>query len=171
MWHPEGSMSVGIEGSQFGTNPLPPFPCRWNMWLTSPLEHPLRNSRLSLTQAHLTCGCTPSYAPGDAVVSTDTCMQSIFPLPCHPVLHPWHLMTLISWVSSFTRFVQTSWIFHLPAYQKEIQHRIWSWEDEWNCCSWHRSCKCVTNAESGLAMKWLLLANQIQDFLAGPFLA
>ena len=47
---------MGIEGSQFCTNPLPPSPCRCSMRLTSPLEHPCRNSRFSLTQAHLTCG-------------------------------------------------------------------------------------------------------------------
>ncbi|XP_060260269.1 pregnancy-associated glycoprotein 1-like [Ovis aries] len=38
------------------------------MWVTSPLEDPLRNSRLYLTQAHLTCGCPPSFAPVQPVV-------------------------------------------------------------------------------------------------------
>ena len=63
---------MGIEGSQFCTNTLPPFPCRQYMWVTSPLEHPLRNSRLSLTQAHLTGGCTLSFASANSAVSTDT---------------------------------------------------------------------------------------------------
>ena len=70
MWHPDGGMSVGIQGSHFCTYPLPPFPCSFSMWVTSPLEHPLRNSRLSLTQAHLTCGYPPSFAPAQPVVST-----------------------------------------------------------------------------------------------------
>ena len=88
---------MGIEGSQFCTNPLPAFPCSWSTWVTSPLEHPLRNSRLSLTQAQLTCGCPPTFVPFKPVVSTDT------PYPDHPSLalppcfHPWHQMTLISW--------------------------------------------------------------------------
>ena len=63
MRHPEGGISVGIEGSHFCNNPLPPFPYRCSMWVKSPLEHPLRNSRLSLTQAHLSCGCPPTFAP------------------------------------------------------------------------------------------------------------
>ena len=58
-------------------------------------------------------------------------------------------MTLISCVCSFTRFVQTSWVFHLPAYRNRIQNRIHCWEDEGSCCSWHRSGKSVTKAESG----------------------
>ena len=78
---------MGIEGSQFCTNPLPPSLCSWSMWVESPLEHPLRNSRLSLTQAHLTCGCHPTFAPVQPVVSTDT------PIPgpsftCHATLFP-----------------------------------------------------------------------------------
>ena len=91
---------MGIEGSQFCTNSLPAFPCSWSTWVTSPLEHPLRNSRLSLTQAHLTCGCPPTFVPLKPVVSTDT------PYPDHPSLalppcfHPWHLMTLISCVAA-----------------------------------------------------------------------
>ena len=83
---PEGVISVGTEGSQFCTNPLPPSPYRYSMWVTSPLEHPLRNSRLSLTQAHLTCGCPPSFARAQPVVSRHpgpgpsfTCPVALFP--------------------------------------------------------------------------------------------
>ena len=89
--NPEGGMSMGIEGSRFCTNTLLPFPCRWCMWVTSRLEHPLRNSRLSLTQAHLTCGCPPSFAPTNSVVSTDTPYPyhlSIALPPCFALLVP-----------------------------------------------------------------------------------
>ena len=76
-----------IEGSQFCTNPLPPSPCSCSTWVTSPLEHPLRNPRLSLIQAHLSCGCPPSFATAQPVVSTDipipgpsfTCPATLFP--------------------------------------------------------------------------------------------
>ena len=90
---------MGIEGSQFCTNPLPPSPCSWSTWVTSPLEHPLRNSRLSLTQPYLTCGCPPSFAPVQPVVSTDTLYPdhpSLALLPCFPPLTPddTHLLCL-----------------------------------------------------------------------------
>ena len=62
---------MGIEGSQFCPNLLTAFPARYSTWVTSPSEHPLRHSRLPLTQAHLICGCPPSFAPTDSVVSTD----------------------------------------------------------------------------------------------------
>ena len=62
--------------------------------VASPLEHPFRNSMLSLTQAHLSCGCPPSFAP-------------VQPVPCHSVFHPWDLMTPISCVCSYT-----SWFRH-----------------------------------------------------------
>ena len=85
--HPGGDISVGREGSQLCTNPLPLSHCRCSIWVTSPLEHHLRNSRLSLTQAHLTWGCPPSFAPVQSVVSTDplpgpsfTCPATLFPL-------------------------------------------------------------------------------------------
>ena len=71
MWHPEGGIRAGIEGSQLCTDLLPPFPCRCSTWVTSPLEHPLRNSGFSLIQARLTCGCPLCCAPADSVVSTD----------------------------------------------------------------------------------------------------
>ena len=99
MRHPEGDITVGIEGSQFYTNPLTPSPCRCSTWVKSPLEHPLRNSRLSLTQAHLTCWCPPSIAsaqPRDPVVSRDTLYPDYPSLALPPYLRPWHLMTLIS---------------------------------------------------------------------------
>ena len=82
-------MSVVIEGSQFCTNPLPPFPCRCCMWVTSPLEHPLRNSGLSLTQVHLTCGCPPCFAPAQPVVSTDTPYPDNLSLALPPCFAPW----------------------------------------------------------------------------------
>ena len=63
---------MGIEGSQFCTDLFPPFHCRCSTWVTSPLEHPLRNSRLSLTQPHLSCRFSPSFSPVQPVVSTDT---------------------------------------------------------------------------------------------------
>ena len=90
---------MGIEGSQFCTNPLYPSPCSFSMWVTSPLGHPLRNSRLSLTQAHLTCGCPLSFAPVQPVVSTDTPYPdhpSLALLPCFPPLAPdeTHLLCL-----------------------------------------------------------------------------
>ena len=85
---------MGRKGSQFCTNPLPPSPSRCSMRVASPLEHPFRNSMLSLTQAHLSCGCPPSFAP-------------VQPVPCHPVFHPWDLMTPISCVCSYT-----SWFRH-----------------------------------------------------------
>ena len=81
---------MGIEGSQFYTNPLPSSPCRCCTWVTSPLEH-LRNSRLSLTQAHLTCGCPPYFAPVQPVGSIDTPYPdhlSITLMPCFPPLAP-----------------------------------------------------------------------------------
>ena len=71
---------MGTEGRQFCTNPLPPSPCSCSTWVTSPLGHPLRNSRLSLTQAHLTFGCPPTFALVQTVVSTDTLY------PDHPSL-------------------------------------------------------------------------------------
>jgi len=78
---------LGIKGSQFCTIPLLPSPCSCSTWVTSPLEHPLRNSRLSLIQAHFSCGCPPSFATVQPVVSTDT------PIPgpsftCHATLFP-----------------------------------------------------------------------------------
>ena len=91
MWHPEGGNSVGMLDSQICTNPLTPCPCRWSMWVTSPLEHPLRNSRLFLTQAHLTCGCPPPFAQAQAVVSTDTPYPDHLSLvlpPCFAPLAP-----------------------------------------------------------------------------------
>ena len=81
-------MSVGIEGSQFCTNPLTHFPCRWSTWVTSQLEHPLRNYRLSLTQHHLTCGCPPSFASAQSVVSTDTLHPDHHPLALPPCFAP-----------------------------------------------------------------------------------
>ena len=91
---------MGIEGSQFCTNPLLPSPCRCSMWVTSPLEQPLRNSRLSFTQAHQTCECPPSFAPVQSVVSTDTSYPDHPSLALSPCFHPWHLMTLISCVAA-----------------------------------------------------------------------
>ena len=91
---------MGIEGSQFCTNPLPPSPCSCSTWVTSPLEHLLRNSRLSLTQAHLTCGCPPAFASAQPVVSTDTPYPDNPSLALSPCFHPWHLMTLISCVAA-----------------------------------------------------------------------
>ena len=82
---------MGIEGSQFCTNPLLPSPCRCSMWVTSPLEQPLRNSRLSFTQAHQTCECPPSFTPVQSVVSTDTSYPdhpSLALLPWFPHLRP-----------------------------------------------------------------------------------
>ena len=82
---------MGIEGSQFCTNPLPAFPCSWSTWVTSPLEHPLRNSRLSLTQAHLTCGCPLTFAPVQPVVSRETPYldhPSLALPPCFPPVAP-----------------------------------------------------------------------------------
>ena len=72
IYEPEGDISVETDGNQFCTNPLSPSPCRYSMWVISPLERPLRNSRLPLTQAHLTCGCPPTIATAQPVVSTDT---------------------------------------------------------------------------------------------------
>ena len=123
-------MSVGIEGNKFCTNLLPPFPCRQYMWVTSPLEHPLRNSKLSLTQAHLTCGYPPSFAPAQPVVTTDT------PYTDHPLISlpacfaPLALMTHMSHVCSYTSQVQTLQVFHLRAYPRDLQHHIWIWEHE-----------------------------------------
>ena len=130
---------MGIEGSQFCTNPLPAFPCSWSTWVTSPLEHPLRNSRLSLTQAHLTCGCPPTFVPLKPVVSTDTPYPghpSLAPLPC---FHPWHLMTLISYVCSYTSWVQTLQLFHLLAHPKDLQDCLWIWEHEGISCLGHHA--------------------------------
>ena len=79
---------MGIEGSQFCTNSLPPFPCSCSMWVTSPLEHPLRNSRLSLTQAHLSYGCPPSFAPIQPVVSIDTRFLGHLSLALRPYFQP-----------------------------------------------------------------------------------
>ena len=71
------------------------------------MEHRLRNSRLSLTQAHLFCGCPLSFAGAQPVVSMDTPywdhLSPALP-PCFPLLH---LMTLISCVCSYT-----SWFRH-----------------------------------------------------------
>ena len=81
----------GTEGSQICTNPLPPSPCSWSTWVTSPLEHPLRNSRLSLTQAHLTCGCPLTFAPVQPVVSRETPYldhPSLALPPCFPPVAP-----------------------------------------------------------------------------------
>ena len=136
---PEGDISVGIEGSQFCTNPLPPSPCRCSKWITSPLEHPLRNSRLSLTQSHLTCWCPPSFAPVQPVVSTDTHYPDHPSLALLPCFHPWHIMTLISCVFSYTSQVQTFQVFHLLAYPKDLQHRLRFWKDEGISCLMHRS--------------------------------
>ena len=97
---------MGIEGSQFYTNPLPSSPCRCCTWVTSPLEH-LRNSRLSLTQAHLTCGCPPYFAPVQPVASTDTPCPGHFSLALPPYFHLWHWITLIPCVCSYT-----SWFRH-----------------------------------------------------------
>ena len=91
MWHPEGGSSLGIKGSQVCTNQPPFGPHSCPMWVTSPLEHPLRSFRLSLIQAHLTCGCPPSFATVHRVVSTRTSQSIHLLLPWHPLLHPWHL--------------------------------------------------------------------------------
>ena len=82
---------MGIEGSQFCTNPLPPSPCSWSTWLISPLEHPLRSSGSSLTQAQLTCGCPASPVPVQPVVSTNTLQPTHLLLALNSLLHPWHL--------------------------------------------------------------------------------
>ena len=130
---------MGTEGCQLCTNPLPPSPCRCSTWVKSPLEHPLRNSRLSLTQDHPTCGCPPSFAPVQPVVSAD------IPYPDDPSLalphcfHPWKLMTLISWVCSYTSSVQTLQVFHLLAYPKDFQDRLWICEHEGISCLLHHS--------------------------------
>ena len=63
------------------------------------MEHPLRNSRLSLTQDHLIYGCPPSFAPVQPVVSTDTPYLDHLSLalpPCFPPLAPddTHLLCL-----------------------------------------------------------------------------
>ena len=140
MWHPEGGISVGIEGSQFCTNPLPPFPCSCSMWVTSPLEHPLRNSRLSLTQAHLSCGCPPSFAPIQPVVSIDTRFLGHLSLAPRPYFQPLapndtHLLclqlhTLGSDITSLPQIL---------AYPKDLQHHLWTWVGEGISCLWHHS--------------------------------
>ena len=82
---------MGIDGSQFCTNLLSASPCRCSTWVTSPLEHPLRNSRLSLTQAHLTCGCPLTFAPVQPVVSRETPYldrPSLALPPCFPPVAP-----------------------------------------------------------------------------------
>ena len=84
--------------------------------------------------AHLTCVCPPSFAPVQPVVSAD------IPYPDDPSLalphcfHPWKLMTLISWVCSYTSSVQTLQVFHLLAYPKNLLDRLWIWEHEGISC-------------------------------------
>ena len=60
-----------------------------------------------MTQAHLTGGCRPSFAPVQPVASTDTPCPGHFSLALPPYFHLWHRITLISCVCSYT-----SWFRH-----------------------------------------------------------
>ena len=136
---------MGIEGSQFYTNPLPSSPCRCCTWVTLPLEHPFRNSRLSLTQANLTFGCHPSFAPVQPVGNIDTPYPdhlSLTLLPCFPPLAPddTHLfcpqLHKLGQYSSVAQLCQTicnpmNWStpglpvhHHLPEFTQTHAHRV-----------------------------------------------
>ena len=147
---------MGIEGSQFCTNPLLPSPCSCSTWVTSPLEHPLRNFRLSLTQAHLSCGCPPSFAP-------------VQPVPCHSVFHPWDLMTPISCVCSYTSWFRHCKFSTFRPTQKTFRIAYGSG----SMMGFLAYDTVHVMRKEKLSQNWLWsdhCLQQMQDHLAGPFL-
>ena len=96
---PEGGRMLWTEGSQAAQSALTSLldPCRWPTSSTSPLEHPLKSSKSSLTPAHLTCGFPPSTAKVPPAVSTSPPpILSSLSNPPTPSLAPDRYSSLVS---------------------------------------------------------------------------